>query len=32
MDEMVLASTLPFAAAGQTVQICLAGQRQRPNG
>ena len=32
MDEMVLASTLPIAAAAQTVQICLGEQRQRPNG
>jgi hypothetical protein len=32
MDEMVLASTLPFAAAAPTVQICVTGQRQRPNG
>jgi hypothetical protein len=32
MDEMVLASTLPFAAAAQTGQISLTGQRQRSNG
>jgi hypothetical protein len=32
MDEMVLASERPFAATGQTVQICLAGQQQRCNG
>jgi hypothetical protein len=32
MDEMVLASTSPFVGATKTVQTCLVGQRQRPNG